>query len=83
MFCLRRPQGKTSQKKLNLADRSRIEFEFIEEFTNILCKYERVILIDDIVTSGATLSACIDVIKPNLKRGCQIDIIALFSREKV
>jgi predicted amidophosphoribosyltransferase len=81
--CLRSQSDFQSQKSLNLGARAGVQFEIREEFTSSLFKYDQIILIDDIITSGNTITACIETLKPHLSQDCKIDIIALFSREKI
>lgn len=73
----------TQQKHLNREGRAQVQFQFLEEFTLPLLSCERVILIDDIITTGHTLSACIAALKPHISPTCCISIIALLSREKI
>jgi pyrimidine operon attenuation protein/uracil phosphoribosyltransferase len=56
---------------------------FIEDFTNEIYKYEHIILIDDIVTSGHTIQASLMALKPYLRPGCVVEIKALLSRGKI
>jgi predicted amidophosphoribosyltransferase len=81
--CLVSTQSGVDQKKLNLNHRSKVEFEFSEEFTSQIASVDQIIFVDDIITSGSTLQAAIKAVKPYLKKSCKIDIIALFSREKI
>lgn len=81
--CLKSDGFLQSQKSLNLHDRAGAKFEFCEEFTSSVYAAQRIIFVDDIITSGSTLKACHETLKPHLSRDCKIDIIALFSREKI
>lgn len=81
--CLKSANTKASQKELSLEERANSTMEFLEEFTNILKDCERVVLIDDIVTSGHTIRASLTALKPYLRPGCLIEIKALLSREKI
>ncbi len=83
LLCLKSAGHLQSQKSLRLDERSRIKFEFSEEFTSLVLAYNRVVLVDDIITSGNTIKACLETLKPHLAPSCKIEIIALFSREKI
>lgn len=81
--CLKSSGALQEQKGLNLDERSGVKFEFCEEFTSRVRGAQSIILVDDIITSGSTLKSCLETLKPHLSRDCKIDIIALFSREKI
>lgn len=73
----------SAQKAHSLEERAQVRMTFLEEFTSFLYDHERIILIDDIVTSGFTLTAGLKALKPHLRPECQIEIKALLSREKL
>lgn len=81
--CLRNQRQMESQKESDLRNRALAMFQFNEEFTQEISQADRVILIDDIITSGHTLKACLRALKPYLKPRSQVEIIALLSREKI
>lgn len=81
--CLLSFEQKGSQEALTVEKRAEIQFQFIEDFTQKMRSYHRVILIDDIITTGHTLSACLSVLKEHMRPSQEIEIIALFSRFKV
>ncbi|MBC7457288.1 MAG: hypothetical protein H7235_03360 [Bdellovibrionaceae bacterium] len=81
--CLRSEPVQTQQKELTLAERGLVEMSFLEDFTTAIYQYDRIILIDDIVTSGHTLQASLAAIKPYLRSDCLIEIKALLSRDKI
>jgi len=55
--CLRWAEKFTPQKNLNKYDRKKIALYFDEEFTSYLNGVEKIILVDDVVTTGSTLGA--------------------------
>lgn len=71
------------QKKKTSLERTLIQPRFIEDFTTAIYEQERVILVDDIVTSGHTLQASLRALKPYLHKGCKVEIKALLSRSKI
>lgn len=75
--------ARNNQKDQDYHGRSQVDFLFIEEFTKELSHSDRIILIDDIITTGFTLSACIEALHSAVPRSLQIDILTLFSREKI
>jgi predicted amidophosphoribosyltransferase len=81
--CLVSSSEQGEQKDLTLAERGRATMCFLEDFTTVIGEYERVILIDDIVTSGNTLQASLMAIKPHLRSDCLVEIKALLSRGKI
>lgn len=81
--CLRSRPEQVEQKELSLAERGQSQMSFLEDFTTEIYQYDRIILIDDIVTSGHTLKASLMAIKPHLKPSCLIEIKALLSRDKI
>ncbi|MBC7753741.1 MAG: hypothetical protein H7Z71_05855 [Moraxellaceae bacterium] len=81
--CLMSDAEHAEQKDLTLSERSRTKMKFLEEFTNEIYTYERIVLIDDIVTSGHTLQASFMALKPYLRPDCLIEIKALLSRGKI
>ena len=81
--CLKSDAEHAKQKDLTLSERSLTKMKFLEEFTNEIYTYERIILIDDIVTSGHTLQASFIALKPHLRPDCLIEIKALLSRDKI
>jgi len=83
MNCLRNESVHHEQKELTLAERGMTKMVFLEDFTTEIGQYDRIILIDDIVTSGHTLQASLMAIKPHLRSECLIEIKALFSRGKI
>jgi len=83
MNCLRSEPEHLEQKELSLAERGQTQMSFLEDFTTQIGQYDRIILIDDIVTSGHTLQASLMALKPHLKPGCLIEIKALLSRDKI
>jgi predicted amidophosphoribosyltransferase len=81
--CLRSRSEQAEQKELSLEERGVSKMSFLEDFTTQVYQYDRIILIDDIVTSGHTLKASLMAIKPHLKPSCLIEIKALLSRDKI
>lgn len=81
--CLQSQAQQGEQKELTLAERGLSQMRFLEEFTSEIYQYDRIILIDDIVTSGHTAQASLMAIKPHLRPSCLIEIKALLSRDKI
>lgn len=81
--CLKSHSEQGEQKELTLEERGLSQMSFLEDFTTGMDQYDRVILIDDIVTSGHTLKASLMALKPHLKPDCLIEIKALLSRDKI
>ena len=81
--CLMSDTDHANQKDLTLSERSWTRMKFLEEFTNEIYAFERVVLIDDIVTSGHTLQASLTALKPYLRPNCLIEIKALLSRDTI
>jgi ComF family protein len=73
-----RTKATESQTKKNSTERSLNVAEVFQASENLSGK--SILLIDDVITTGATLSACINVLKQN---GCQsVSIAALAAGEK-
>ncbi len=81
--CLTNRPKQNEQKGLTLNERREAQLSFHEDFTTEIHRYERIILVDDIVTSGYTLQASLMALKPHLHPGCVIEIKALLSRGKI
>ena len=83
VHCLKTAPHHGEQKGLTLAERGAANMSFLEDFTSAIYQYNRIILIDDIVTSGNTLQASLQAIKPHLRSDCLVEIKALLSRGKI
>ena len=74
------------QKTKSLQERKTAQFEIFEEFTSELRGVERIILIDDIKTTGSTILGATEAIQihfiKQFSKQIKIDAITLFSREK-
>ncbi len=81
--CLGHEADSLQQKDLTLKQRGQTQFSLLEDFTTRLYQQERVVVIDDIVTSGNTLQSSLMALKPFLRRDCVIEIKALLSRDKI
>jgi predicted amidophosphoribosyltransferase len=84
---LRKSDQKMAQKTKSALDRNQIQFEICEDFTEELNTISRIYLIDDIVTTGATLRSASSAIKSHLSKTrnghIQISALALFHRTKL
>ena len=83
MNCLVSAAEQGEQKDLALSERGGATMSFLEDFTSVMGDYDRVVLIDDIVTSGNTLQASLTALKPYLRSDCLVEIKALLSRDKI
>ncbi len=81
--CLKIKNLGHQQKNLNSYLRRQIELSLHEDFTRKIADLQQVIIVDDIITTGSTLAAAIDVLSFYLKKDCQITILTLFSRGKI
>ena len=73
------------QKHLKRQERSNIELRLNEEITGLLAGAERLVLVDDIITTGATLNSAAQVlyrarINQDLQHSKQISCVTLFYR---
>lgn len=81
--CLVGQSSNKDQKMLNLNERQAVEVRFNEDFTSLITTYDHLIIVDDLITSGSTINACVLVLNNHISNDCKIDILALFSREKI
>lgn len=84
LSALNKPVNLGMQKTKSLNERRRIVIHVNEDFTEQLLKANKIVLIDDILTTGATLNACVSALSDfyfkNGKPPKQISALTLFYR---
>lgn len=83
MTCLRKKTSFQQKQRQSRAIRLNVEMEFNVDFTYRIRKAKKIVLVDDIITTGTTINACLLALQPYLDKDCEIHIIALLSREKI
>lgn len=71
------------QKQKSRAERQKIRFRVGEEFTELLYNAPRIVLVDDVITTGASYEAAYNVLKNHGVWPGNIELWAAFYRERL